>query len=117
MDAARDAPPPHPLPSRSRARAPDLHRRPAQNLAVFFITYKGAKGLDLDDTPIAVAFAVAFGLGGGIGLLTICTMLPLMRRHVENNFNEDGTLQVTCCVAGEAGGWDKEQVKLGSRDA
>lgn len=60
---------------------------------MFFIVYKGAKGLDLDDTDLDVAFAYAFGLGGGIGLLTIPTMIPYMRRMVNEKFNEDGTLR------------------------
>ncbi|CAN0500978.1 unnamed protein product, partial [Discosporangium mesarthrocarpum] len=38
----------------------------------FFIVYKGAKGLDLDETPLETAFAWALGLGFGLGLI----MLP-----------------------------------------
>jgi len=34
-------------------------------LNTFYIVYKGAKGLGLDDTPLGVACAWAFGLGGG----------------------------------------------------
>ena len=29
----------------------------------FFIIYKGAKGLGLDNTPLDMAFGVAFGIG------------------------------------------------------
>ncbi|CAM9428248.1 unnamed protein product [Ectocarpus fasciculatus] len=60
---------------------------------VFFIVYKGAKGLDLDDTSVGTAFAWAFGLGVGIGLLMIPTVLPFMRTKIEEKFNEDGTLK------------------------
>lgn len=55
--------------------------------------YKGAKGLDLDETSIGDAFAWALGLGGGIGLLMIPTVLPYMRRQIGAKFNEDGTLK------------------------
>ncbi|CAM9680133.1 unnamed protein product, partial [Sphacelaria rigidula] len=58
---------------------------------VFFIVYKGASGLDLDDTSISTAFIWAFSLGVGLGLLMIPTVLPYIRRNVENVFNEDGT--------------------------
>lgn len=61
--------------------------------AVFFIVYKGAKGLSLDDTSIGTAFAWALGLGVGMGLLTILTVLPFMRTKIETKFNEDGTLR------------------------
>ena len=60
---------------------------------MFFIVYKGAKGLELDDTSIGDAFAWALGLGAGIGLLMIPTVLPYMRRQIDAKFNEDGTLK------------------------
>lgn len=60
---------------------------------MFFVVYKGAKGLELDNIDLDVAFAYAFGLGGGIGLLTIPTMIPYMKRMVNEKFNEDGTLR------------------------
>lgn len=66
---------------------------------MFFITYKGAKGLDLDDTKIETAFAYAFGLGGGIGLLTICTVVPFMRRKVKEKFNDNGIERVSVSLA------------------
>lgn len=64
---------------------------PALYGSVFFIVYKGAKGLDLDETSLADAFAWALGLGGGIGLLMIPTVLPYMRKQIDAKFNEDGT--------------------------
>ncbi|CAN0397138.1 unnamed protein product [Pylaiella littoralis] len=82
-------------------RCPNSHKRaiivfPFLVLAtiavnVFFIVYKGAKGLGLDDTSLPIAFAWAFGLGGGMALLMIPTVLPYMRKNIANNFNEDGT--------------------------
>ena len=41
------------------------------SLNTFFIIYKGAKGLDLDETPLNVACAWAFGIGGVSGLAII----------------------------------------------
>lgn len=61
--------------------------------AVFFLVYKGANGLSLDDTSVGTAFAWAFGLGVGIGLLMIPTVLSFMRAKIEAKFNEDGTLK------------------------
>lgn len=60
---------------------------------MFFIVYKGAKGLGLDDTSIGDAFAWAFGLGIGIGLLMVPTIIPYMRKQIDIKFNEDGTLK------------------------
>ena len=60
---------------------------------MFFIVYKGAKGLELDDTSISDGFAWALGLGAGIGLLMIPTVLPYMRRQIDAKFNDDGTLK------------------------
>lgn len=60
---------------------------------MFFIVYKGAKGLGLDDTSIGDAFAWALGLGAGMGLLMIPTVLPYMRRQIDAKFNDDGTLK------------------------
>ncbi|CAM9299458.1 unnamed protein product [Choristocarpus tenellus] len=63
------------------------------SINVFFIVYKGASGLDLDETPLDTAFAYALGLGFGIGLLMVPTVLPLMRKKVDAKFNEDGSLK------------------------
>ncbi|CAM9951823.1 unnamed protein product [Scytosiphon promiscuus] len=60
---------------------------------VFFIVYKGAKGLDLDDTSLSMAFAWALGLGFGVGLLMIPTVLPYMKKQIDLKFNDDGTLK------------------------
>ena len=60
---------------------------------VFFIVYKGAKGLDLDETSLGTAFAYALGLGAACGLIMIPTVLPYMRKQIGAKFNEDGTYQ------------------------
>eukprot|EP00903_Cladosiphon_okamuranus_P013854 g12891.t1 len=75
---------------------------------VFFIVYKGAKGLDLDETSLSDAFAWALGLGGGIGLLMIPTVLPYMRKQIEAKFNEDGTLKPVAAAS------DKEEAATGT---
>ena len=49
----------------------------------FFIIYKGAKGLDLDETPLNVACAWAFGIGGASGL-AIIPFLPSISQKAEN---------------------------------
>ncbi|CAM9752859.1 unnamed protein product [Ectocarpus sp. 8 AP-2014] len=89
-------------------RSPDSHKRAIAvfpflvtatiAVNVFFIVYKGAKGLDLDDTTIPVAFAWALGLGGGVGLAMIPTVLPYMRKNIAAKFNEDGTLKPVAAV-------------------
>ncbi|CAN0397168.1 unnamed protein product [Pylaiella littoralis] len=62
-----------------------------EHLIFFFIVYKGAKGLGLDDTSLTTAFAWALGLGAGTALLMIPTVLPYMRKKIALKFNEDGT--------------------------
>ena len=52
---------------------------------VFFIVYKGAKFLKLNETPIETAFAYAFGLGGGVGLLSL-TIVPYLHKLAEQTF-------------------------------
>lgn len=62
--------------------------------AVFFIVYKGAKGLDLDDTPLSEAFAWAFGLGGGVALIVSVAIMPRIKKIVEAKYNDDGTARL-----------------------
>lgn len=59
--------------------------------SVFFIVYKGAQCLDLDDTPAEVTFPWALGLGIASGLLTIPTIAPHIRRIIDERYYEDGT--------------------------
>ena len=54
----------------------------------FFIVYKGAKFLKLDDTPIGIAFAWAFGMGGGITLLS-SLFIPKLRKITEREITEN----------------------------
>eukprot|EP00752_Nemacystus_decipiens_P014274 g12695.t1 len=69
---------------------------------VFFIVYKGAKGLDLDETPLSTAFAYALGLGAACGLIMVPTVLPYMRKQIDAKFNEDGTLKPVAEVEAKA---------------
>lgn len=61
------------------------------SFTVFFIVYKGAKGLDLDETSLETAFAYALGLGIGLGVIMIPTVLPYIKRRIDTEYNEDGT--------------------------
>ena len=58
------------------------------SLNAFFIIYKGAKGLDLDETPLNVACAWAFGIGGASGL-AIIPFLPSISQKAENAINNN----------------------------
>ena len=55
---------------------------------VFFIVYKGAKFLKLNETPIETAFAYAFGLGGGVGLLSLI-IVPYLHKLAEQTFIDE----------------------------
>ena len=52
----------------------------------FFIIYKGAKGLELDDTPLDVACAWSFGVGGIAGILII-PFIPKMKANALQSIN------------------------------
>ncbi|CAM9757754.1 unnamed protein product [Ascophyllum nodosum] len=86
---------------------------------VFFIVYKGASGLDLDETTLEVAFAWALGLGAACALFMIPTVLPYMRKKIGAKFNEDGSLKPvmkkSCIeyVAGVEAVQAKEESKMG----
>lgn len=65
------------------------------SLNAFFIIYKGAKGLDLDETPLNVACAWAFGIGGASGL-AIVPFLPAISEKAENTFdNKNNNNKIT----------------------
>jgi len=51
----------------------------------FFIIYKGAKGLGLDNTPLDVAFGVAFSIGGLSAIITL-PLVPKLKSWVEQKF-------------------------------
>ena len=50
---------------------------------IFFIVYKGAKFLNLADTPLSTAFAAAFGVGCGAGLLSYFIAVPYILRTTD----------------------------------
>ena len=52
----------------------------------FFIIYKGAKGLELDETPLNVACAWSFGIGG-VGALCVIPFIPTISNKAVNNVN------------------------------
>ena len=51
------------------------------SLNTFFIIYKGAKGLELDETPLDVACAWAFGIGG-VSAVLIIPLIPKISNNV-----------------------------------
>jgi sodium-dependent phosphate transporter len=55
---------------------------------IFFIVYKGAKFLELDDTPLSTAFAVAFGVGGGVGIIAYFTVTPYILKTTEELYEK-----------------------------
>ena len=55
-------------------------------LNCFFIIYKGAKGLDLDETSLDVACAWSFGIGGVAGILII-PFIPKMKANALESIN------------------------------
>ena len=59
----------------------------------FFIVYKGAKFLKLDNTPIGIAFAWAFGIGGGVALLSLLFM-PQLKRVTEHAISKNNNHNV-----------------------
>ena len=52
----------------------------------FFIIYKGAKGLELDETPLDVACAWSFGIGGIAGIMII-PFIPKMKANALQSIN------------------------------
>ncbi|AET84692.1 phosphate transporter, partial [Ostreococcus lucimarinus virus OlV4] len=63
----------------------------------FFIVYKGAKFLKLDDTPLWKACAISFGVGGGSGIFSYFFINPIIFKNEhtlsrQDHF-EDGTVQ------------------------
>ena len=59
-------------------------------LNTFYIVYKGAKGLGLDDTPLDVACAWAFGLGG-VSAVGIYPVTSYIQNRIEEKFNTSQT--------------------------
>ena len=59
----------------------------------FFIIYKGAKGLGLDKTPLGVAFAVAFGIGGASALITL-PLVPKLKKYVKDKLTNNNSIEL-----------------------
>ena len=49
----------------------------------FFIIYKGAKGLDLDNTSLETALGISFGLGFGIAIIAQFLVVPKLRKSID----------------------------------
>ena len=59
----------------------------------FFIIYKGAKGLGLDNTPLDIAFGVAFGIGGFSAIITL-PLVPKLKTWVEQKFLNNNNSEI-----------------------
>ena len=63
----------------------------------FFIVYKGAKFLKLDDTPLWKACAISFGIGGGTGIFSYFFINPIIfndeERRIEEFCHTDDSVQ------------------------
>ncbi|CAN0064289.1 unnamed protein product, partial [Chrysoparadoxa australica] len=69
---------------------------------IFFIIYKGGKGIGLDDTTLRDALLWAFGIGIGVGLLCIPTAIPWMRKTVEAKFTTNAQGEIIEVVKEES---------------
>lgn len=49
----------------------------------FFIIYKGAKGLGLNDTSMETSVAISFGLGFGVALIAQFAVVPKLRAAID----------------------------------
>lgn len=58
----------------------------------FFIFYKGAKGIGLDDTPLSAVVGISFGIGILLGLLTM-PALPKIYNNIDNK-HKNAEIQV-----------------------
>ena len=62
-------------------------------LNTFYIVYKGAKGIDLDEIPLDIACYWSFGIGIGMSLLII----PFIKRYqeyIEDKLNNGNQLEI-----------------------
>lgn len=55
---------------------------------IFFIVYKGAKFLELDNTPVGTACAIAFGIGGGCGIIAYFFVTPYILKTTDELFEK-----------------------------
>ena len=51
----------------------------------FFIIYKGAKGLGLDNTPLSIAFSVSASIGVFLAMVSV-PFVPIIKKKIENIF-------------------------------
>ena len=61
-------------------------------LNTFYIVYKGAKGLGLDDTPFSVACAWAFGIGG-VSAIAVYPITTRIQARIEEKFNKPANIK------------------------
>eukprot|EP00638_Chattonella_subsalsa_P000697 CAMPEP_0117752450 /NCGR_PEP_ID=MMETSP0947-20121206/11614_1 /TAXON_ID=44440 /ORGANISM="Chattonella subsalsa, Strain CCMP2191" /LENGTH=518 /DNA_ID=CAMNT_0005571097 /DNA_START=59 /DNA_END=1615 /DNA_ORIENTATION=+ len=61
-------------------------------LYTFFTIYKGAKGLDLDETPVSTACGVSFGIGFGIATLSI-PLMPKLKAKIDQRMEARNALE------------------------
>tara|TARA_Y100000389_G_scaffold73260_1_gene69931 strand:- start:7672 stop:9309 length:1638 start_codon:yes stop_codon:yes gene_type:complete len=54
----------------------------------FFIFYKGAKGLGLDDTPIQIVLIISFGIGI-LSSFVILPIMPIIYNRISNKLNNN----------------------------
>jgi len=79
-------------------------------LNVFFIIYKGAKGLGLDDTSLETALAIAFATGGAIAVIIIPTLLPWLRKRIDAKWEAKDDAEVAAVEDGDASGTEMTAV-------
>ena len=58
-------------------------------LNIFFVIYKGAKGLGLDKIPIGIALGAAFG-GGTVVAIIVVPFVPRIKRYVVKKLEDAG---------------------------
>lgn len=62
-------------------------------LNVFYIIYKGAKGLGLDETPLDMACIWSFGSGGVVGLMMI-PLIPYLKNKIITNIETNAINEI-----------------------
>jgi len=55
---------------------------------IFFIVYKGAKFLELDNTPVWKACAIGFGVGGGAAIISYFTIVPYIKKATDELYDK-----------------------------
>lgn len=83
-------------------------------LNTFYIIYKGAKGIGLDDIPLSIVCAWSFGLGGGIGLLTIPIVSHIKPSIIEkyNNNELDDSLHTENTELSQINNMEEQQLTI-----